>query len=692
MVTLINFIIFLTVTAYALYLFFQVVYSRYVFVKLGKQPDFEPNLKERLNAVLVNVFGQRKLFKDKKSGCLHLILFYGFMIIQIGLIEIIIKGFINGYEFPFGDAHKYFSLMQEWTTFLMLCAVLYAAYRRYGEKLKRLQWKRDGKAAFIYIALTALTVSILLMLGFEQVMLGHEPDFIYAPFSGVIVALFFGIGTTAGTVLFYVFWWVHLLIVLTFMVFVPQSKQAHELFAMFNVFFKKVGPVGKLSKIDFEDEEVEEYGVGKIENFTQQQLIDLYACAECGRCTNMCPASATGKTLSPMDLIIKMRDHLTEKGASITSRTPWMPAFVFKDAKANQLALQARMEGSLEVAAALETPSLIGDIITEEELWACTTCRNCEDQCPVSNEHVDKIIDMRRYLVLTEGNIPHEASRYFQNIERQSNPWGLNRNQRIQWREGREDICVPTVDEMDEFEYLFFVGSMGSFDTRSQKIAQSFSKIMNVAGVKFAILGNEERNSGDTARRMGNEFLFQQLCQENIESFKQYSVKKIVTIDPHAYNCLKHEYPEFGLEAEVYHHTEIIYQLIQEGRIKPSQDVKETIAYHDSCYIGRYNNIFDIPRHILKSVPGVQILEMERNKQDAMCCGAGGGRMWIEETQGKRINIERTEQALRLNPTTIGTNCPYCLTMMSDGTKAKEVEDQVKTLDIAEIVERSLIQ
>jgi Fe-S oxidoreductase len=681
MYALINFFAFLLISGYALYLFVYIVYSRISFIKLGKKSNLKENFSQRVTEVLINVFGQRKLFKDKKSGCMHLILFYGFIIIQIGLIEIIIKGFIKGFEFPFGDAHKYFTLLQEWTTFLMLCALLYGAYRRYGEKLKRLQWKRNAKAVFVYIALITLTISILLLLGFETVMLGDKPDFIYAPFSGLIAKAFAGIGTTAASVLFYVFWWVHILTVLTFLVFVPQSKQFHEIFAMINIFFKKTGPVGKLRKIDFEDEEIEEYGVGKIENFTRHQLLDLYSCAECGRCTNMCPASATGKTLSPMELIVKLRDHLTEKGAAVTSRTPWMPSFSFKNS--NQSAAQ-------EVAASLAVPSLIGDVITEEEIWACTTCRNCEDQCPVGNEHVDKIIDLRRFLVLTEGNMPHEATRYFQNIERQSNPWGLNRKERIKWRETRDDIHVPTVNEVEEFEYLFWVGTMGSFDQRSQKIAQSFAKIMNIAGVKFAILGNEERSSGDTARRMGNEFLFQQLCQENIANFQAYNVKKIVTICPHTYNTFKHEYPEFSLDAVVFHHTELIWKFIQEGKIKPTKEVQEAVAYHDSCYIGRYNGIFDIPRQILKSIPGVNVLEMERNKQDAMCCGAGGGRMWIEETQGKRINIERTEQALRLGPTTIGSNCPYCLTMMSDGTKAKEMEEQVKTLDIAEIVERSL--
>jgi Fe-S oxidoreductase len=694
MLGLINFLAFLVVTGYAMYLVANLVYTRVVFIKLGKKSNLKQDTKKRVNEFMVDVFGQRKLMKDSKSGGMHVIMFYGFLILQLGAIEIILKGFFKGFEYPIGSAHAFFSLAQEVTTLLVLLAVVYAFYRRYVEKLKRL--KRGFKSGLVIIFLSTLMLSIFFSLAFEHVWLGTEGG-AHAPISTAIASLFAGMSPEAGGVLFYVFWWIHLLTLLSFAIYVPQSKHAHLLFAPINVWFRDTKPVGKLTTIDFEDESLETYGAGKIEDFRQNQLIDLYACVECGRCTNMCPASGTGKTLSPMDLITKMRDHLTEKGAAITSRSPWAPG-VFSmagDSAANNLALATK--GQSEVAATSEATiddiynkNLIGDVITEDELWACTTCRNCEDQCPVANEHVEKIVDMRRYLVLTEGNMPHEASRYFQNVERQSNPWGINRKERIKWREGRDDIHVPTVNETEEFEYLFFVGSMGSFDKRSQKIAQSFAKIMNLAGVKFAILGNEERNSGDTARRMGNEFLFQQLCQENIANFQAHDVKKIVTICPHTYNTFKHEYPDFGLEAEVYHHTELLWKLIQEGRIKPSKHVEEAIAYHDSCYIGRYNDIFDIPRQILKSIPGVDVLEFERNKEDALCCGAGGGMMWMEETQGKRVNIERTEQALRLNPTTIGSNCPYCLTMMSDGTKAKEVEETVKTLDIVEILEKSL--
>ena len=310
------------------------------------------------------------------------------------------------------------------------------------------------------------------------------------------------------------------------------------------------------------------------------------------------------------------------------------------------------------------------------------------------NEHVEKIIDLRRYLVMTEGKMNPDQQRALQNIERQGNPWGLNRKDREKWRELREDVHVPTVKELKkegkDFEYLFWVGAMGSYDSRSQKIALSFAKLLNEAGVSFAILGNREKNSGDTARRLGNEFLFQELATANIAEFEKHHVKKIVTIDPHAYNIFKNEYPDFGFEGEVYHHTELLYELVKEGRLKPVHPVNETITFHDSCYLGRYNDVYDPPREILKTIKGVKLVEMERNREDAMCCGAGGGLMWAEEDTGQRINVARTEQALKVNPTTIGSGCPYCLTMLSDGTKAKEVENVVKTYDVAEILEKAV--
>ncbi|MDW2876311.1 MULTISPECIES: (Fe-S)-binding protein [Bacillaceae] len=689
----INLIAFLLVTAYAVSLFVYVVKTRIEYIKLGKKAEFDKNVKERLGKIWVNVFGQKKLLKDKKSGAIHVMFFYGFILVQFGAIDFIIKGIKPGAHLPLGPLYPGFTFFQEIVTLMILVAVLWAFHRRYVEKLVRL--KRNFKAGLVLIFIGGLMLSVLLGNGMSMIWHGHEGTWT-EPVASLIAGAFSGIGETASIVIFYISWWIHLLFLLAFLVYVPQSKHAHLIAGPANVYFDRTENAGKLKKIDFEDESQESFGVGKIEDFNQLQMIDFYACVECGRCTNMCPATGTGKMLSPMDLILKLRDHLTNHGAAVTSRQPWVPTFAFSNTKGNQLALAAAGKGAEEAAAGLAySPSLIGDVITEEEIWACTTCRNCEDQCPVMNEHVDKIIDLRRYLVLTEGKMDADAQRAMTNIERQGNPWGLNRKEREDWREAREDVSVPTVKEMkksgEEFEYLFWVGSMGSYDNRSQKIALSFARLLNEAGVKFAILGNKEKNSGDTPRRLGNEFLFQELAAKNIEEFEKNEVKKIVTIDPHAYNIFKNEYPDFGLEAEVYHHTELLADLVKEGRLKPQFDVNETITFHDSCYLGRYNEVYDPPREILKSIPGVKLVEMERNRETGMCCGAGGGLMWMEEETGHRVNVARTEQALAVNPSVISSGCPYCLTMLSDGTKAKEAEETVQTYDVAELLEKAVI-
>jgi Fe-S oxidoreductase len=688
-----NLIAFLIVTAYAISLFVYVVKTRLEFIKLGKKVEFDNRTKERLDKIWVNVFGQKKLMKDKKSGIIHVMFFYGFILVQFGAIDFIWKGLKPGSHLPLGPLYPGFTFFQEIVTLMILVAVVWAFHRRYMEKLVRL--KRGFKNGLVLLFIGGLMLSVLVGNGMGIIWHGHEATWT-EPIASVIALVLGGIGETASIVIFYIAWWIHLLFLLAFLVYVPQSKHAHLIAGPANVFFNRLDNPGKLKKIDFEDETQESFGVGKIEDFTQHQLIDLYACVECGRCTNMCPATGTGKMLSPMDLIVKLRDHLTNHGASVTQKQPWVPTFAFSGTKGNQIALAAAGAGSAESAAALAySPSLIGEVITEEEIWACTTCRNCEDQCPVMNEHVDKIIDLRRYLVLTEGKMDADAQRAMTNIERQGNPWGLNRKEREDWREAREDVFVPTVKEMnkagEEFEYLFWVGSMGSYDNRSQKIALSFAKLLNEAGVKFAILGNKEKNSGDTPRRLGNEFLFQELATKNIEEFEKAEVKKIVTIDPHAYNIFKNEYPDFGLTAEVYHHTEVLAKLVEEGRLVPQHPVNETITFHDSCYLGRYNEVYDPPREILKSIPGVKLVEMERNRDTGMCCGAGGGLMWMEEHTGNRINVTRTEQALAVNPSIISSGCPYCLTMLSDGTKAKEVEEQISTYDVAEILEKSVL-
>ncbi|MBM7551801.1 heterodisulfide reductase-related iron-sulfur binding cluster [Thalassobacillus pellis] len=698
---LLNWILFLAVTIYGLYLFVRVVQTRIAYIKLGRKFEFDGEIKERLKHIAVNVFGQKKLLKDKKSGIIHVMMFYGFLLVQFGAIDFIWKGLAPDSHLPLGPFYPGFTFFQEIVTLMILVAVVWAFHRRYIEKLVRL--KRGFKAGLVLLFIGGLMVSVLIGNGMAQIWHGHDAVWT-EPVASLIASAFGWMSPVAAASVFFVMWWIHLLILLTFLVYVPQSKHAHLLAAPVNVFLTRQTPPGKLTKIDFDvDEDTDEdevsFGVGKIEDFNQLQMIDFYACVECGRCTNVCPATGTGKMLSPMDLIIKLRDHLTEKGAAVTGKSPWVPSYAFSNTEGNQLAKMAQSKGGGEAAAAVEDAqnhSLIGDVITEEELWACTTCRNCEDQCPVMNEHVDKIIDLRRYLVLTEGRMDPDAQRAMMNIERQGNPWGLSKKEREDWRDLEPDVSIPTVKELkkegEEFEYLFWVSSMGAYDNRSQKIALAFAKLMNEAGIKFAILGNKERNSGDTARRMGNEFLYQELVEKNIKEFEKHEVKKIITIDPHAYNTFKNEYPDFGFEAEVYHHTELLAEWLKEGKLHPVHEVNETITYHDSCYLGRYNEVYQPPREVLEMIPGVKLAEMKRNRENGMCCGAGGGMMWMEEKTGNRVNVARTEQALETNPTMISSGCPYCLTMLSDGTKAKEVEENVGTMDIAEILAKSIFK
>ncbi|MDN4606031.1 (Fe-S)-binding protein [Sporosarcina highlanderae] len=691
-----NWILFLAVVAYALALFTHLITSRTQFIKLGRKEEFDSNVSRRLHAIWVNVFGQKKLMKDKKSGTIHVMFFYGFLLVQFGAIDLIWKGLKPGSHLPFGPIYGGFTFFQEIVVAVILVAVIWAFHRRYVEKLVRL--KRGWKSGLVLIFIGTLMLSTLIANGANMVWLGHGTTWT-EPMASAIASVFSFMSPTAAAVVFFIAWWIHLITLLTFLVYVPQSKHAHLIAGPINTYMMRFDRRGKLSPIDFEaleeaedEDDMPALGVGKITDFTQKQMIDFYACVECGRCTNMCPATGTGKMLSPMDLITKLRDNLTNTGALVTKKQPWVPAPMFKHTKGNQIALAAGLEGA--TLDDIYNPSLIGDVITEEEIWACTTCRNCEDQCPVMNEHVDKIIDLRRYLVMTEGKMDADAQRAMTNIERQGNPWGLNRKEKENWRDMRPDLHIPTVKEMkradEEFEYLFWVGAMGAFDNRSQKIALAFAHLMNEAGVKFAILGNKEKNSGDTPRRLGNEFLFQELATGNIDEFEKAGVKKIVTIDPHAYNIFKNEYPDFGFKAEVLHHTEMLYDLVMAGKLKPVHPINETITFHDSCYLGRYNDVYDAPREILKAIPGVNLVEMKRNRQDGMCCGAGGGLMWMEEDTGHRINVARTEQAMEVSPGIISSGCPYCLTMLSDGTKAIEVEDKVGTYDIAELLEKSI--
>ncbi|WP_309120727.1 (Fe-S)-binding protein [Paenibacillus sp.] len=722
--TTVNGLAFLAVTAGALALFIRVVRHRYEYLRLGRKiggRELTEALREAAargtKRFAAEVFGQKKLLKDARSGVMHIVIFYGFILLQFGALDIVVRGLFGGP--PPLPGYAVFELLQETTVALVLLAMGYATYRRYGEKLKRLKrgWKPSVVTWFIY----SLMASVVFTLAFDRLRHGEEAAWT-APISSALASAFGGVGELGASIGFYVSWWAHLLILLSFLVYVPQSKHFHILTAPLNLLLKRTEPVGRLTKLDLEDETAETFGVGTVEHFTQKQMLDFYACVECGRCTNVCPASNTGKLLSPMHMIVKLRDHLIEKGSAVTSKSPWVPAFggagggahVMTEAVPAAIAgspppmtdigptMEAQQAGwTLRPDAKPEEVALVGGVMTEEEIWACTTCRNCEDQCPVGNEHVDKIVDLRRHLVLMEGSLPHDGQRAMQNIERQGNPWGLSRSDRAKWidelklpQPASADPLprVPTVKENPNFDILFFVGSMGSYDNRTKKVSRAVARLLHEAGVNFAVLGNEEKGSGDTPRRLGNEMLFQQLAGENIATFEKYGVRRIVTACPHTYNALKNEYPEFGLapDVEVLHHAELLARLVAEGRLQAKHEVKERVTYHDSCYLGRYNEVYEPPRDVLRAIPGVELVEMERNRSNGMCCGAGGGRMWMEETQGKRVNLARTEQALAVDPTVVASACPYCLTMVEDGTKLMNAEDRVKARDVAELLEAAV--
>ncbi|SDW68118.1 Fe-S oxidoreductase [Paenibacillus sp. CF384] len=701
---------------------------------------------------VLQVFGHRKLLKDIRSGLMHVVIFYGFIMLQFGAIDIIWKG-ISGKPLPL-PAYDAFVQSQEITVLLVLLAILYGGFRRYVEQLRRL--KRGWKPSLVLWFIGGLMVTVLLTQSFDRLhetgqLLRHGSLYTsHAPVSSTIAEALRDIGMTAAVsrVFYELFWWLHYAVLLAFLVYVPQSKHFHIMTAPINLWLRRKTPPGKLVPLDLEDEEAESFGVGAVEQFTSKQLLDLYACVECGRCTNVCPASNTGKLLSPMHLIVKLRDHLTEKGAAITSKSPWVPSFggqvdklqtsahVMTSATPIWVQRSSNVHHSAPTMTTIEPTmtvqqqawnvhadttvsevALIGEVMTESELWACTTCRSCEEQCPVGNEHVDKIIDMRRYLVLMEGRIPAEGQRAMNNIERQGNPWGLPRGERAAWLKAYEaeaavlsgaDVGrssgsasqtakpVRTMQEAirqgEQPELLLWAGTMGAYDQRSRKVLFAFVRLLQEAGIPFAVLGGEEKNSGDTARRMGNELLFQTLCRDNVETLQRYGIRRIVTICPHTFNSLKNEYTDFGLNPSVVveHHTTMLARLVAQGKLRPVHQVKERIVYHDSCYLGRYNGIYDAPRQVLSAIPGVNLVEMERSRQNGMCCGAGGGLMWMEERTGLRVNEARTSQALETSPTVIGSACPYCLTMMEDGIKQLGVEEKVRARDVAELLAESV--
>lgn len=613
---------------------------------------------KRLKETLIYVFGQKAVLQKKWIGTIHTIIFWGFLIITLGTLEQFSTTLypLATFEFIGKPLYTVFIFSQDLLTVCVLIAVFLAAYRRYIVKPHYLGQSKD--ANLILVITSLLMISILCMHSFH--ILGHHPWYSSAfPISKWLSSGFaqLQLDHSSYATLSHLFKWIHMLLVLSFLVYIPHSKHLHTVAAGPNTFLKALTREQGMQPISFEDESIEQYGAKTISDLSWKDTLDLYSCTECGRCQEVCPAHQTQKPLNPKLLITHLKQNLLQ----------------------NKEPLLKKQYDSLS--------PLIDENITQDVIWACTSCRACEIACPVFIQHTDKIYDIRRNLVMMESQFPTEVQTVFKNMETNATPWAFSAADRTQWAQG---LDIPLVSENKNVDTLLWVGCAGAFDTRNQKVVQSLARLLKKAGVSFGILGSEEQCTGDSARRIGNEYLFQTLAQSNIETFSRYDVKKIVTACPHCFNTLKNEYPQFGGNYQVSHHSQFLNQLIQEQKLTPSKEVSESITFHDSCYMGRWNGEYQSPRQVLNAIPSTKVIEMEDHHDKSMCCGAGGGRMWMEEKLGTRINITRTEQALKTNSNTIAASCPFCLTMMNDGVKEKEMQDKIQVKDIAEILDESI--
>ncbi len=673
-------ILFAIILAAATVFFLRIAYQLYRIMRLGKGAEGEDRfdrIGERLKAVASFVFGQRRVVREP-AGWGHFVIFWGSVFVTIGSFEVFAVGIYHElalWKFSGKGSTAVLYLLQDLSCLAMVAALLVSVYRRFVLRPERLkssdQRATDLDMSIVFGILLAVAVLMLATRALEHLVAQGDAA-VYFPRAAILsVALsgiFAGLSKESLHGWYAFFWWSHALVVLGLIVYMPFSQLWHHIAAIPNVFFRRFRPTGTLGKMDLEDETAESFGVGKVEEFTWKQLLDLYSCTECGRCSENCPANLTGKPLSPKQTIYNLKKHLRAKGKLM-------------------LASQASAEGA-NPGGELER-ALIGDVCFHDEIWSCTTCGNCMEHCPVFIEHIDKYVDMRRYLVLTESSFPSEVQTVFRNWETNSNPWGMGFATRGDWAKGLE---VKTLAENPNVEYLFYIGCSGSFDERGKKITAATVDLLNRAGVSFGILGAEEKCCGETARRIGNEYLFQTMAAELAGLINGYGVKKIITTCPHGYNCLKNEYPQFGGAWEVYHHSEFLAALVREGRLKPVRTMDRRLVFHDSCYLGRYNGLYEEPRALLRSIPGLQHFDMDRSRAKSFCCGAGGGRMWMEEKLGQvKINDARTDQALSLDPELIAVCCPFCTTMFEDGLKARNMEEKVKVYDVAELLAQSVV-
>ncbi|MBI4296591.1 MAG: 4Fe-4S dicluster domain-containing protein [Chloroflexi bacterium] len=640
---------------------------RYMF--LGEKPPGVRQMARRTFETAWIVLTQwcqlKNLTSKDRASIGHAFMFWGFATFVIFYFMFIILG--AGFGLSERLEHTSFFFYYTWVTDIMAIFIMVGAawgiFRRYIVVPDRLKGEQTFQALLI-LATVLIHPATHLFKEATSIALGHPPVGLgtaLPPVSSALSDIFSG-GTVESVEASGIwFFWAHWLTVLFVLVLIPHTRYLHMLASIFNILFKSPPPKGVLQPIDLET--VERFGTSKITDLSWKQVLDLYSCVICNNCQEQCPATATGKPLNPRKVVQDLKQHLLTVGPKL---------------------VKARNEE--EATAINPDNSIVGKVLAEDEIWACTTCRACDEICPLWVDHVDKIIDVRRSLVMEQAKMPETAEGALRSIEARGHPWRGTQATRTDWTQGL-DVKLMSEGSVD---ILYWVGCTAALEQRNMKVAIAFGKLLKTAGINFGILGNEESCCGEPARRMGNEFLYQQQVTRNIEILKNYRVKSIVTTCPHCFNTIKNEYPQFGGQFEVMHHSQLLARLIKEGRLSLKQELVGTITYHDSCYLGRYNDIYDAPRQVVKSLPNAKMVEMARRRQRGFCCGAGGGRMWMEETIGKRINQTRLEQALETKAGVIATACPYCIQMFEDAIKTKGLEDSVKARDLAELVEGGL--
>ena len=639
--------------AAALIAFFAIILHRFLMLTAGRRENRFDRLGERVGFLFTRVLGQSQVLRKPAIGLAHVAIFWGFLVLAAASVKFLGEGVRPGFDVPGITDTAWYATLFDVFVVLALLGVLYAAFRRLVLRPKGPT--SSASSYFILFLIFGLMLTDLLAEGSHAATEGIRSWALPgASATGALLA-WLGLAGASAYALYAASWWGHFAFMLTFRVYVPLSKLIHLFAGPANVFFADLGPRGLLKDCDVEDEDADHFGVTRPDEFTWRQLLDFYSCMECGRCQDNCPAFNTDKPLSPKKVISDLKADFLPYGLKLLKLAKTPPV---------------KEEGV----------GLAGNVVADDELWACTTCMACVEHCPASVEHVNKIVDLRRDLVLNEGRVPHELNNAMNGVERNNNPYGLPSGDRIKWANG---LDVPVFAKGAQAEYCLWVSCLGSYDDRGQRVARALVELLGAAGVSYAVLGEEEGCCAEAFRRLGHEYLYKMKLEENVAAFEQYGITKLITSCPHCYNTFKNEYAELGCELEVHHHAEFLLDLVNGGKLKAGGGEDGALAYHDSCYLGRYNKMYAAPRELLRAA-GAEAVEFEKHRAHAFCCGAGGGRMWLEETIGKRINVERAEQAVATAAPAVAVACAYCLTMLDDGLKDLGADVPVK--DVAEVL------